>query len=138
LRDYKNPQKAKMKLKVLSIDDSKTIITHLNYLFKDLEMVDWVGHAYNLSDAKNIVQQAYPDVILLDIMVNEESGFDLLSFVKTNFPGIKIFMLSNLTDQIYVKKSKQLGACHFIDKSYEFETIPGLLIEALESKKSLN
>jgi two-component system OmpR family response regulator len=127
-----------MKLKVLSIDDSTTITTHLNYVFKDLEMVEWVGHAYNISEGKYIVEQVNPDVILLDIMVNEESGFDLLSFVKCKFPGIKVFMLSNLTDQIYVTKSKQLGACHFIDKSYEFETIPGLLIEAFENKKSLN
>lgn len=127
-----------MKLKVLSIDDSNTITTHLNYLFKDLEMVEWIGHAYNIEEGKSKVQHSFPDVILLDIMVNEESGFDLLSFVKSNFPEIKVFMLSNLTDQIYVKKSKQMGACHFIDKSYEFETIPGLLIDALESKKSLN
>lgn len=125
-----------MKLKVLSIDDSKTITTHLNYLFKDLEMVDWIGHAYNIEEGISFVEQTAPDVILLDIMVNEESGFDLLSYVKSNFPKIKVFMLSNLTDSIYVKKSQQLGACHFIDKSYEFETIPGLLIDALEGKEA--
>jgi len=75
-----------------------------------------------------------PDVILLDIMVNEESGFELLSYVKSNFPEVRVFMLSNLNDQIYIKRSKHLGACHFIDKSYEFESIPELLIDALNAK----
>lgn len=123
-----------MKLKVVSIDDSTTITTHLNYLFKEMEMIDWVGHAFNINEGKDIVENKMPDVILLDIMVNEENGFELLNYVKSNFPEVRVFMLSNLTDQIYVKKSKQLGACHFIDKSYEFESIPGLLIEALNAK----
>lgn len=123
-----------MKLKVLSVDDSSTITIHLKYLFSDLEKIEWIGHAYTLDEGKSLVENTSPDVILLDIMVNEESGFELLSYVKSNFPQVKVFMLSNLTDQIYIKKSKQLGACQFIDKSYEFETIPGLLIDVLNSK----
>lgn len=123
-----------MKLKVLSVDDSSTITIHLKYLFSDLEKIEWIGHAYSLDEGKSLVENTSPDVILLDIMVNEESGFELLSYVKSNFPKVKVFMLSNLTDQIYIKKSKQLGACQFIDKSYEFETIPGLLKEVLNNK----
>lgn len=123
-----------MKLKVLSVDDSSTITIHLKYLFSDLEKIEWIGHAYSLDEGKSLVENTSPDVILLDIMVNEESGFELLSYVKSNFPKVKVFMLSNLTDQIYIKKSKQLGACQFIDKSYEFETIPGLLKEVINNK----
>lgn len=127
-----------MTLKVLSIDDSNTITTHLNYVFQDLKEIEWVGHAFDLSEGKKLLQVQIPDVVLLDIMVSEESGFEMLDFIKRNYPGIKVFMLSNLSDEIYIKKSQQMGACHFIDKSYEFESIPKLLTNALQLKRSLN
>ncbi|MEX2350330.1 MAG: response regulator [Flavobacteriaceae bacterium] len=127
-----------MKLKVLSIDDSNTITTHLNYLFQDIKEIEWVGHAFDLSEGKNILQVQAPDVVLLDIMVSEESGFEMLDYIKKNYPGIRVFMLSNLSDEIYIEKSRRMGACHFIDKSYEFESIPKLLTDALQLKRNLN
>lgn len=127
-----------MTLKVVTVDDSITITTHLNYIFNKHKEIEWVAHAYDLSEGKKIIKSHKPDVILLDIMVNEESGFDLLLFVKKNFPCIKVYMLSNLNDDFYIKKSKQLGAAHFIDKSYEFETITQLLKNEHKKKYSIN
>lgn len=127
-----------MTLKVLTIDDSTTITTHLNYLLKNLKEIDWVGHAYDLEEGKKILKDTIPDVVLLDIMVSEESGFDMLNFIKKQFPNIKVFMLSNLSDTIYVKRSLQLGACQFIDKSFEFESIPNLLLKEHQIKLNLN
>ncbi|WP_339609299.1 response regulator [uncultured Planktosalinus sp.] len=127
-----------MTLKVLTIDDSTTITTHLNYLLKNLKEIDWVGHAYDLEEGKKILKNTTPDVVLLDIMVSEESGFDMLNFIKKQYPKITVFMLSNLSDTIYVKKSLQLGASHFIDKSFEFESIPNLLLKEHQVKWNLN
>ncbi len=126
-----------MTLKVVSIDDSTTITTHLNYLFKKHDEIEWVGHAYDLIEGKKIIKSLKPDVVLLDIMVNEESGFELLYFVKQHFPYIKVYMLSNLNDEIYIKKSKQLGASQFIDKSYEFESISDFLLNDHKEKNIL-
>mgnify|MGYP003630012504 CR=1 FL=1 len=123
-----------MTLKVLSIDDSNTITTHLKYVFQNLNEVEWVGHAFDLNEGKKILLQQTPDVVLLDIMVSEESGFEMLGFIKKNYPAVRVFMLSNLSDEIYIKKSRQLGACHYIDKSYEFESIPKLLMDAFKLK----
>lgn len=127
-----------MTLKVLTIDDSTTITTHLNYLLKNLKEIDWIGHAYDLDQGKKILKDTTPDVVLLDIMVREESGFDMLNFIKKYFPNVKVYMLSNLSDSIYVKRSLQLGASHFIDKSFEFESIPNLLLKEHQIKWNLN
>jgi len=125
-----------MTLRVASIDDSPTITKHLNYLFKKHDEIEWVGHAFDLAEGKKIIKSQLPDVILLDIMVNEESGFELLHFIKQNYPDIEVYMLSNLSDEIYIKKSKQQGASQFIDKSFDFESISSLLLKKYEDKKS--
>lgn len=126
-----------MTLKVVSIDDSTIITTHLNYLFKKHNEIEWVGHAFDLSEGIKMIKSKMPDVILLDIMVNEESGFELLHYVKQNYPNIKVYMLSNLSDEIYIKKSRQQGASHFIDKSYDFESISCLLLKDYQEKNNL-
>ncbi|MGF1555373.1 response regulator [Paucihalobacter sp.] len=115
------------KLKVLSVDDSPTIFSHLEYVLKDLSYIDWVGHAFKISCGKAMATTLNPDVVLLDIMVEDESGFDLLKHLKEKYPNIKVFMLSNLADSIYNKKSIKMGASHYIDKSFEFHTIEDLL-----------
>lgn len=121
-------------LKVLTVDDSPAIYQHLEYLLESLNFVNWVGHAFKLSCAKAMILKFEPDIILLDIMVDEESGFDLLHYLRTEHPNIKTFMLSNLDDEIYNKKSLKMGAVHFIDKSFEFHKIEELLFTEFDKQ----
>jgi DNA-binding NarL/FixJ family response regulator len=123
-----------MTLKVLSVDDSTAITQQLNYLFNNIKEVEWVGHAYDLISGKQNLSELKPDLVLLDIMISEESGFELLDYIKINHPNTKVIMLSNLSDDIYIRKSKQMGASHFIDKSFEFDKIPDILLEAYQLK----
>jgi two-component system response regulator LytT len=122
-------------LKVLTVDDSPTIYRHLNYLFQDLKFVDWIGHAFNIEMAKNIILENKPDIIVLDIMLNDENGFDLLVELNEIFNNCKIIILSNLNDVIYSEKSKTLGANYYLDKSFEFHKIEDLLLLEYKNKK---
>lgn len=123
-----------MILKVLSVDDSYTITTHLEYILKDVEDIEWVGHAYSLNEAEELIKKTTPHVILLDIMLNEENGFDLLESINNQNADIEVVLLSNLSDSIYVRKSKSMGATAFIDKSFEFHSIPVFLREIHKRK----
>lgn len=123
-----------MDLKVLSVDDSSTIVKHLDYMLTNIEHINWIGHAYELSKAKKMLIKHHPDVVLLDIMVNDENGFDLLYYIKSNFPKTVVLMLSNVSDEIYIKKSIQMGACQYIDKSFEFYLIEDILNTIYEAK----
>ncbi len=127
-----------MFLKVMSVDDSTTINSQLSYIFQEFPEVHWVGHAYTLNEAEILLDKYQPDVILLDIMVDEESGFELLNFVKIKYPSIDVFMLSNVTDLFYIRKSKEMGAKGFIDKSFEFYSIHGILKTIHQSRFNNN
>jgi DNA-binding NarL/FixJ family response regulator len=125
-----------MILKVLTVDDSTIITTHLDYILKGMNKVKWVGHAFCIKEAKDLIRIKNPDVVLLDIMLKEESGFDLLKYIKNNYPNIVVFMLSNRINSSCYKKSKLLGALYLIDKSYEFYNIPNFLM-AIHSAKNI-
>ena len=123
-------------LKVLSVDDSQTIYKHLNYLFQDLKFVNWIGHAFNIKMAKELILDNQPDIILLDVMLNDENGFDLLKELDESNKKFNIIILSNLNDVFYNKKSKAMGASYFLDKSFEFHKIEELLLQEYNNKKS--
>lgn len=125
-----------MVLKVLTVDDSSIITAHLDYILKDMKEVKWIGHAFCIKEAEDLIENNIPDVVLLDIKLKEECGFDLLKSIKINYPEIVVFMLSNITNSIYYKKSLQFGAHYLIDKSYEFYNIPNFLM-AIHSAKNI-
>jgi DNA-binding NarL/FixJ family response regulator len=125
-----------MILKVLTVDDSTIITTHLDYILKGMKEVNWIGHAFCIKEAKDLIRNKKPEVVLLDIVLKDESGFDLLKYIKNNYPNIIVLMLSNRINSSCYKKSVLLGALYLIDKSYEFYNIPNFLM-AIHSAKNI-
>jgi response regulator of citrate/malate metabolism len=133
---FKGFHKKPIFLKVLSVDDSQTIYKHLNYMFQDLKFVNWIGHAFNIKRAKELILENNPDIILLDIMLNDENGLDLLQELYETERDFNILILSNLNNVIYNEKSKAFGASYFIDKSFEFYKIEDLLLQEFNRRRS--
>ena len=125
-----------MILKVLTVDDSTIITAQREYILKGMNEVKWIGHAFCIKEAEDLIRIKKPDVVLLDIMLKEESGFELLKYIKNNYPEMVVFILSNRINSSYYKKSILLGAHYLIDKSYEFYNIPNFLI-AIHSAKNI-
>lgn len=126
-----------MNLKIVTVDDSKIVTSYFNYIFKDIVNLKWIGHAYSIGEAKELIKLEKPDVVLVDIELKKENGFDLLKFLKRTYPDVAVFMLSNKTNFKYARKSKLLGAHYLIDKSFEFYNIPNFLM-ALRSAKNIS
>lgn len=58
------------------------------------------------------------DIMLLDIVMPNKDGFDVLKFMNENKVKLPpVFVLSNLSQEEDVKKAKNLGAKDFIIKS---------------------
>ena len=64
---------------------------------------------------------------MLDIQLPGKNGIELLSFVKSRYPQIKIIIVTNRASDYYRDLCNEMGANSFIDKSTEFEKIPELI-----------
>lgn len=71
---------------------------------------------------KNL-EQAVPDVLLLDIQLPDVSGIDLCKTVKTQYPAVRIIALTNHQETSYVKKMMRNGASGYLLKSAGPETL---------------
>lgn len=91
------------------------------------------------------------DIILLDIIMPNLSGIDVLKIVREKYKNVVIIMFTSLTDKKYLEESFELGANDYINKPIEpIEFISRLkssiklreyqkqLIESYESIKKIN
>jgi DNA-binding response OmpR family regulator len=105
------------KLKLLWVEDDKLIGT---ILAKKLISSGFdLFHANNGKDALDLLREAKPDVIVLDLILPEMSGFDILQKIKmdTGLKNIPVMILSNLGKPSDLEKARMLGANKFLVKA---------------------
>ena len=121
-------------LKILIVDDTDIVLERLFDMIAELESVDSVLKSNSYNQTLHLINSQVPDVILIDLQLPEKNGIDLLKFVKANYPAIKTIIVTNSASNYYRQLCKSLGADHFVDKSTEFEKIPGI-IEAISMEE---
>lgn len=123
-------------LKVLIADDSDVFRSRLVNLLSDNPSIGIVGEARDGTGAAVLIEKYKPDVVILDIRMPRETGFEVLKQVKKSKSAPIVIMLTNYPYKQYKEKCLQDGADYFFDKATEFWRIPGVLKEILVSFQS--
>ncbi len=84
-----------------------------------LEMNGITCHCFStIKDFKDALIADLPDIALLDIMLEDGNGLDVLDWVKTNYSNIYCIMLSALGTEIDKVKGLNGGADDYITKPF--------------------
>ena len=73
----------------------------------------------NGEEAIHIIKEKRIDLAIIDIKMPKIDGFEVLRFVRKDFPGVKIIMLTAYADIRNISKCKELGAHDVIEKPYD-------------------
>ena len=78
-----------------------------------------VHHAKNGVEAIELVTSKKPDLLLLDVVMPEKNGFEVLEAVKKSpvTSGVPVIMMTMLGQDEDIKKGLSLGASDYIVKS---------------------
>ena len=129
---------------VLVVDDDKYNYQILKALLKKTNIYN-TSYAANMENAWQILEENPPDMILLDIMMPDISGFDFCAKLK-NTPAhskIPVIFVSALSGADVRTKAFRLGGVDYLQKPYNLdETMTrihvhlqnGLLRDALEKQ----
>lgn len=120
-------------LTVFTVDDSEIVYKNMGLLLAENKNVTWLGHSFSLDDAYLQIAEKKPKLVILDIHLKENNSFELLEHIKKEYPSTVVVMFTNISTEPYRKKCKDLGAQYFLDKSDEFEKIPQIVEELLNS-----
>lgn len=106
-----------MEKRVLIVDDDPDILKIVS-AFLELENFQ-IFTAQSISEAKRIFQRESPDLIILDIMLPDESGLEWLKELKRFTPLTPVLLLtakSSVSDKVI---GFELGADDYIAKPFE-------------------
>ncbi|MFB9755345.1 sigma-54-dependent transcriptional regulator [Paenibacillus hodogayensis] len=86
-------------------------------------------------DALQIIQKEDIDVVILDYMLPDLTGIQLLQQIKSDYPHVEVIMLTAYGNVENAVHAMRLGAFDYLNKPSELELIKDLVGKACESKR---
>jgi DNA-binding NarL/FixJ family response regulator len=119
-------------MRVLIVDDSKVVVERLADLLNEVPGVELVGRANDAPAAIHSIPKTNPDAIILDLQMPGGSGLEVLRSIRVSHPSIWVLVCTNYPYPQYREECISAGANYFLDKSADFEKIPGILRDLIK------
>lgn len=117
--------------KILIVEDDPMLIEIYQKKFSQGGEFEVLVASTGTETEKKVFEEK-PDLVLLDLVLPEQDGFDVLRKIRADksLNSIKIIVFSNLSQQEEKQKAKELGADDFIVKS---EFTPQQVVDKIKS-----
>jgi two-component system OmpR family response regulator len=116
----KTTLQSKAAKKVLIVEDEGEMCLMLNILLNETEMK--LDHVNNLLEADEYLKKERPTIVILDNKLPDGFGVDFISYIKKNYPSIKIIMISGF-DASVKDVALDNGADFFLEKPFTKEQL---------------
>lgn len=129
-------------MNVLIVDDSKMNIKVAEDTLREYHIVDNISTCLSGEEALEILSREAIDLILLDIVMPNITGVELLKILKQKkmLDMTKVVMLTTVDDFMVLKECFDLGATDYINKPFnkiEFTARVKSVLSEIESEKKL-
>lgn len=120
--------------KILIIDDNPMNAELLKEILEQIGQSSVI--AYNGKQALEIIQKEKFDMILLDIMMPEMSGFEIIEHLKANprTSDVPVTFISALNETEDIVKGLDLGSHGYITKPYNIDEVKARILNTLRVK----
>ena len=91
--------------------------------------------AHTGQSALECLEKERVDVVILDYMLPDITGLDVLQKIRAAFPPVKVIMLTAYGNVEHAVKAMRLGAFDYLNKPTELEVIRELIVKACEASR---
>lgn len=110
--------------KILAIDDSETNLLLIQSVFKEDEVFD-VKLLNDSKKAMETIKEYDPDILLLDLMMPNIDGFQILNEIKAipELHHVRVLVISAKDDRASVKTAMESGAVDYLIKPIDLKEL---------------
>lgn len=123
------------KTTVAVVDDHQLIREMWKELFAKNTDIEVVGESGVFNEAIEMVKAKRPDIVLLDINLQQGSGFDAVPLIRKFSPGTRVIAVSMHNQPAYAKKMLQLGAKGYVTKNSSRQEMLKAIAEVMDNRK---
>lgn len=106
---------------ILIVEDEGDICLILNLMLKKNDVE--IEHVNTLAKAASFLKQQTPQIIIMDNQLPDGLGIDYIKKIKTDYPALKIIMITGNVAESDKEKALQNGADIFLAKPFTKEQI---------------
>ena len=120
-------------MNLLLVDDEEYMIESIkkNVDWKDCG-IDAVYTAFSVKQAQMIMEMADVDVIISDIVMPQESGFDLIEWVRSKGYRMSVIFLTSYAEFDYARRAIALDSVEYLLKPVDFDKLSCALMKAVQ------
>ena len=111
------------RIKVMVVDDQLELAKEISTVLATDTQLKVVGIATDGFDALEQMPEAQPDVVVLDIRMPNMNGVVATQRIKTEYPSVKVLILTTFDDSDYILSAINNGASGYLLKDMGGEAL---------------
>jgi len=119
-------------IRVLVVDDHRDVRDSLEAILKPCYIP---LKAASGAEARRLMAKQEIHVVLLDILLPDANGLDMLRQIKTMSPEIEVVMISGLKEVSTAVKAMKTGAYHYLSKPFDVAEVRSVVQKALSHQQ---
>jgi DNA-binding NarL/FixJ family response regulator len=119
-------------VRVLIADDHGLMVEGTKQALEKAGGFEVVGEATNGAQVLPLVRRLHPDLVLLDLRMPQMDGLTCLTKIRSEFPDMKVAILSVSQDPGVIQTVLKRGANAYIVKTVDPDDLPAALRQAVE------
>lgn len=120
--------------RIFLVDDHPIVRKGMIELINQHPDLDVCGEASNVDEARRLLDELAPDLVILDIGLQGASGMELLSFLKNHYPDLATLVLSMHDEALYAERALRAGARGYVMKHEATTRLQAAIRRVLEGR----
>jgi DNA-binding NarL/FixJ family response regulator len=119
---FETPEQRR-KARVFIVEDHPFVREGIVRLVNRQNDLTCCGEAESIATAADSIAEEQPDLLLLDLILRDGDGLELIGFLKPSFPTLPILVLSQSDDVAIAERALRAGASGFVAKHAASEEV---------------
>lgn len=120
--------------RIVIVDDHAIVRYGMNVLLNAADDLSLCGEAATIDEAIQSIQSLKPDAAVIDIVLQEENGLDLIRKLRTDGESLPLLVMSMHNESTHAEKALRAGAQGYIMKEDADEVLVDALRTILDGK----